>query len=61
MQLDRVVVVVERTRYGQRVQIQSAVREHHAFGSACAAAGGKEFGDLIFIELAQFGALDPST
>ena len=36
--------------HGQRVQVERAVGEHHAFGRAGAAAGIEEFGDRVLVE-----------
>ena len=40
------------------MQVERAVRQHHALGRAGAAAGVEEFGDFIFVEGENVGTRD---
>ena len=44
------VIRRQRDQQTQRVQVKRAMREHHALGSAGAAAGVEKLGDFIFVE-----------
>ena len=48
----------ERGRPRERVQVERAVRQHHALGRAGAAAGVEQLGDGVFVEGEDVGPLD---
>ena len=54
-----VSVQAKDSQHRQRVQVEGAVREHHALGRAGAAAGVEQFGDGVFVEGDDVGTRDP--
>ena len=58
VQLDAGLVVVERGRDGEHVQVEGAMREGDALGSAGGSRGIKQLGDFVFVEAEDVGPLD---
>ena len=56
MEFDLVVGVREGRHYGERVEVERAVRQHDALGRAGGAAGIEQFGDGRFIDREDVGA-----